>query len=229
MRGLNLWIIFKIFVLLFVVYTLFLVPPAAVFKYGVFPLFSKGVFSFFLGLVFSIADFWLLLFSAIILPGMIWRALKFRYSGIHTLDLSDKDVRNWLFSLVIYLPAAVILDFFHLYPLKSLHIRLFGGEIGKNVVIGGLVLDPSLLEVDDNTVIGGFSTIVGHAVERGKIYFEKVRIGKSCGIGIRATVLPGAHLEDGSMLGAQSLLLKRTEIPTNETYGGVPARCLKSK
>jgi len=95
-------------------------------------------------------------------------------------------VRNWLLSQLIYLPTAVILDFFHLYTLKTLHVQLFGGQVGKNVVMGGFVTDPSLIEVGDNTVVGGFSTIVGHAVERGKIYFGKVIIEKNCSLGIRA-------------------------------------------
>jgi len=214
-------------VLLTIIYPLFLLPPGAFFKYGVLPMLSKDICSFMLGLLLTLIDFWLLLFSAIVLPASCWRVLKLRYSGEHYLDLSEKDVRNWLFSLVIYLPTAVILDFFHLYPLKNLHVRLFGGKVGKNVVMGGLVLDPCMVEVGDNTVIGGFSTISGHAVERGKIYFEKVKIGKNCGVGIHATVLPGALMEDGSMLGAQSLLSKKTNIPGNETYGGVPARSIK--
>lgn len=229
MRGLNLWMTFKILVLLFIVFVLFLLLPAAIFKYVVFSLFSKGVAFFLLGLLLCLADFWLLLLLAIVIPGICWRILKLRYSGRHPLHFSNKDVRNWLFSLVIYLPTAVILDFFQLYPLKTLQARLFGARIGKNVIIGGLVLDPCLLEVGDNTVIGGFSTILGHAVERGNIFFDKVRIGKNCGVGIRAVVLPGACLKDGSMLGAQSLLPKRSEIPANKTYGGIPAKGLNSE
>jgi hypothetical protein len=227
MRGFNLLITFKALILIFIVYFLVLVPPGLVFKYVIFPLFLKNVYSFFLGLLFLLVNFFVLLFSAIIFPGMCWRLLKLRYSGIQSLDLSNKAMRNWLLSLVIYLPTAVVLDFFHFYPLKTLHVRLFGGKVGKNVVMGGLVLDPSLLEVGNNTVIGGFSTILGHAVEQGKIFFGKVTIGKNCGVGVRATILPGSKLEEGSMLGAHSLLPKNIKIPANEIYGGVPARRLR--
>ncbi len=226
MRGLNLWVAFKTIVLVFTVYILVLIPPGLIFKHAVFPLFAKDNLSFLLGLPLLIVDFWVLLFAAMALPGLFWRILNLRYSGIVTLDLSDRNMRNWVLSQVFYLPAAVILDFFHLYLLKTFHVQLFGGKVGKNVVMGGLVLDPSLLEVGDNSVIGGFSTILGHAVERGKIIFGKVTIGKNCGVGVRATILAGAKLEDGSMLGAHSLLVKNSTIPANATYGGVPARGL---
>ena len=226
MHGLNFRITLKIILLIFVVYSLVLIPPGLVFKYVIFPLFSKNICSFFLGVVLFLGDFWVLLITAITLPGICWRILKLRYSGFHPLDLSNKDVCHWLLTLVLYLPAAVILDFFHFYPLKTFHIRLFGGKIGENVVLGGLVLDPSLLYIGDSSVIGGFSTIQGHSVERGKIFFGKVTIGKDCGVGIRATILPGSILEDGSLLGAQSLLLKNSKIPINGTFGGVPARNL---
>ena len=226
MRGLNLWIALKTIVLVFAVYILVLIPPGLIFKHAVFPLFAKDNLSFLLGLPLLIVDFWVLLFAAMALPGLFWRILNLRYSGIVTLDLSDRNMRNWVLSQVFYLPAAVILDFFHLYPLKTFHVQLFGGKVGKNVVMGGLVLDPSLLAVGDNSVIGGFSTILGHAVERGKIIFGKVTIGKNCGVGVRATILAGAKLENGSMLGAHSLLVKNSTVPANETYGGVPARGL---
>jgi acetyltransferase-like isoleucine patch superfamily enzyme len=226
MKGLNLWATFKIIMIIFIVYILVLIPPGLIFKYGAFPLFSKGFYSFLLGLLLLLVNVWVLLFSGIFFPGVCWRILNLRYSGTQPLELSNKDVKNWLLSQLIYLPTAVILDFFHLYTLKTLHVQLFGGKVGKNVVMGGFVTDPSLIEVGDNTVVGGFSTIVGHSVERGKIYFKKVIIDKNCGVGIRATILAGARMEDGSLLGAHSLLVKNAKIPFKKTFGGVPARNL---
>jgi acetyltransferase-like isoleucine patch superfamily enzyme len=173
--------------------------------------------------------FWVLILGAIVFPGLLWRILNLRYSGTIPCDLSDKNMLNWLISQILYLPAAVILDFFHLYPLKTFHIRLFGGKVGKNVVMGGLVLDPSLIEVGNNSVIGGFSTLLGHSVEGGQIVFGKITIGENCGIGVRATILAGAKIEKGSMLGAQSLLVKNQVIPENKTYGGIPAGDLRKK
>ena len=217
MRGLNLWKASKITALVSTVYILVLIPPALIFKHAVFPLLSKDNLSFLLGLPLLMVDLWILLLAAVVLPGLFWRILNLQYSGVVPLNLSDRNMRNWVLSQVFYLPAAVILDFFHLYPLKTFHVQLFGGKVGKNVVMGGLVLDPSLLEVGDNSVIGGFSTILGHAVERGKIIFGKVTIGKNCGIGVRATILAGAKLEAGSMLGAHSLLVKNSTIPANDS------------
>jgi len=229
MRGINLWQTLKIFLFVSFVYTLVFLPPAAILRYGILPLFLKNGYSFFLGLLLAHLNIWVLLFSAVTIPGLCWKVLNLRYSGSHDLNISNKDVRNWLLTHMIYIPTAVTLDFFHLYPLKALHLQLFGAKIGKKVVTGGLITDPSLLEVGDNSNIGGFSTILGHSVERGKIFFGKVTIGKNCGVSIRATILPGANLQDNSMLGAQSLLPKNIKIPANETFGGVPAKSLLKK
>lgn len=229
MHKLNLLAIFKTLILILTVYLLVLIPPGLIFKYICLPLFTKGILHFLVGLFFFLVDFWVLMLTAIVVPGLFWRILSLKYSGVVPLDLSNRNMRNWLLSQILYLPTAVILDFFHLYPLKTLHVQFFGGKVGKNVVMGGLVLDPSLFEVGDNTVIGGFSSILGHSVERGKIIFRKVYIGTNCGVGVRATILAGTRLEDNSIVGAHSLSIKNSRIPANKTYGGVPARNLDKK
>lgn len=228
MRGLTIGFSIKIVLFASIVYLLVLIPPGFILRFGIIPLFSQTSFGLILGLCFLLADLWVFLLSAILIPGMFWRVMNLRYTGEHVLDISHKMIRNWLTTHVIYIPTAVILDLFHLYPLKAIHVRMFGGKLGKNVVVGGLITDPSLLEVDSHTNIGGFSIILGHAVEHDKIVFAKVRIGKSCGIGVRSIILPGTTLEDHTFLGAQSLLSKYKIILQREKYGGVPAKKIYS-
>jgi hypothetical protein len=167
-----------------------------------------GILELMAATVLLVIDIILLIIMATLCSGLAARIFNLKYSGRHRFDLRNPEVAKWLLSLVAYLPIAVVLDFFHLYPLKSLHIRLFGGNIGKGVIVGGLILDPCLLDVDDYSVIGGFSTILCHAVERSIIRFNRVKIGKQCGVGTRATILPGAVMEDRSFLAAQSFLPK---------------------
>jgi acetyltransferase-like isoleucine patch superfamily enzyme len=223
MLGLNLWISIKISIFVFLVYTLVLTPPGAVIWFVILPLVSRGVLGFFLALLLIHINVWVFLLSAVVIPGLCWKMLNLRYSGTHKLDMKNPQLRNWIVTHMIYIPTAVVLDFFHLYPLKTLHVKLFGGKVGRQVVMGGMITDPSLLEVGDNTTIGGFSMVMGHSVERGKVVFQKVCIGSSCGIGLRSITLPGAVMRNGSLLGAQALLLKNQEIPQGETFGGVPA------
>jgi len=207
-----------------VVYPLVMLGPAAALLYGIVPLARHGVGGLLAAVWLAFADFALLLLSAVLVTGLASMTLRLRYSGEHELDLRIPAVRNWLLNLVIYLPVAVALDLLHLYPLKSLHMRMFGAKVGKGAVMGGLVMDPALFEVGAGTIVGGFSVILGHAVERGRVKFRPVRVGRNCGVGTRSTIIAGAVIEDGAMLGAQSFLGKNAVVPAGATWGGVPAR-----
>jgi acetyltransferase-like isoleucine patch superfamily enzyme len=224
MRGFSIMLGLKIVLLFTLVYTGALFVPALIFKLAVLPLAASGLLFLPLAAMLSVLNFVIFIIAAILCSGAAARVFRLKYSGRHRMNLSNKQVANWLLTLVIYLPIAVVLDFFHLYPLKTLHIRMFGGKIGKNVIVGGLITDPCLLEVGDNANIGGFSTVLCHAVERSVIRFKPVKIGRECGVGTRATILAGAVMEDRSFLAAQSFLPKNQVIPQGKIYGGVPAR-----
>jgi len=228
MKGFGVWLALEMSALFVFVYGIALLVPAAVFRYVVLALASRG-FPGFVGAVFLVVvDLVLLLVSLVVSTGLASRVFRLRYSGEHELDLRIPDVRNWLLNFAIYLPTAVVLDLFHLYPLKTLHVTMMGGRIGRGVVLGGMVTDPGLIEIGDNTVVGGFSTIMCHATERGRIRFGRVRIGRDCGVGARSTILAGGVLEDGALLGAHSFLGKNSVVPAGKTYAGVPAREIRT-
>ncbi len=170
------------------------------------------------------ADLALLPVLLVACSGAAGLVLAPRYTGRHPLDFRLPALKRWLLSLAIYFPTAVLLDLFHLYPLKSLHIRCFGGRVARGAVVGGLVTDPSLVEIGAGSIVGGFSNLLGHAVERGEVVFDTIHIGAGCGVGARAVVLPGSVIEDGGLLAAASLLPKGARIPTGATFAGVPAR-----
>jgi len=224
MKGLSIGLTLIIFMFVSIVYFLVLIPPGLLLKYGIIPLISKDFIGLILGLSLVLVDLWVLLLSAVIIPGIFWRIMNLRYTGVHALDFSDKMVRNWLITHMIYIPTAVTLDLFHLYPLKAIHVQVFGAKLGRDVVVGSLITDPSLLEVEDYANLGGFSLILGHALELGKVVFAKVLIERGCGVGTKSMVLPGAVMEENAFLGAQSLLPKFKRIPRGEKYGGVPAK-----
>ncbi len=228
MKGFGMRLVLEMSALFILVHGIALLVPAAVFRYVVLELASRGLPGFVGAVFLVVVDFVLFLVMLVVSTGLASRVFRLRYSGEHELDLRIPDVRNWLLNFSIYLPTAVVLDFLHLYPLKALHVTMMGGRIGRAVVLGGMVTDPGLIEIGDNTVVGGFSTIMCHATERGRIRFGRVRIGRNCGVGSRSTILAGAGLEDGALLGAGSLLTKNTVIPAGQTWGGVPARPLSA-
>jgi hypothetical protein len=228
MKGLGFGLVALMSVLFVFVHGIALLAPAAVLRYVILALANHGFWGFVAAVFLVVVDFVLLLLVLVLATGLASRILGLRYSGEHDLDLRIPAVRNWLLNFTIYFPTAVLLDFLHLYSLKTLHVRLLGGKVGRGVVVGGMITDPGLIEVGDYTNIGGFSTIMCHSAERGRIRFARVKIGRECGVGARSTVLAGATLADGAMLGAGSLLPKYVTIPAGETWGGVPARPLSA-
>ncbi len=105
--------------------------------------------------------------------------------------------------------------------------RLLGAKIGKNVIINTTcIYDPHLLEIGDNTIIGGDAVIIGHSAEGNKLIVAPIKIGKNVSIGQYTTVLPGAIIEDGAIIGAMSLVPKFKRVRKG-VWGGVPIRRLK--
>ena len=228
MKGFGLGLVALMSLLFISIHGIALLAPAAVFRYLTIPLANRGPLGFVGAVFLVVVDFVLLLIMRVVTTGLAARLLGLRYSGEHEVDLRIPAVRNWLLNFTIYFPTAVIIDFLHLYSLKTLHVSLLGGKVGRGVVLAGMITDPCLIEVGDYTNIGGFSTVMCHSTERGRIRFAPVKIGRNCGVGTHSTVLAGATLEDGAMLGAGSLLPKYVTIPAGETWGGVPARPLRA-
>jgi hypothetical protein len=211
------------------VHGLAIVVPALLARHALLAWIGQSALRSLVGVLILTMDLPLQLVMLTLFSGAAGRVLRLRYSGRHQLDFRLPDPRRWLTCLVVYYPTAAILNLLHFYPLKAFHIRLFGGTIGPGAVVGGLVTDPCLLMVGRGALIGGFSLLLGHAVERGEIIFDEIHIGDRCGIGAGSVVLPGAVIENDGVLAAQSLLPKGARVPSGRTYGGVPARDLAAR
>lgn len=115
-------------------------------------------------------------------------------------------------------------------PFMNLLLRMMGAKLGRNVQINSPhVYDASLVEIGDNTVIGGGAIIDAHMVERGFLKLKKVIIGKNVTIGSHSTIMPGCEIADGAIIGASAVLLKNTKVETRAIYFGVPAEPLRPK
>jgi non-ribosomal peptide synthetase-like protein len=110
-------------------------------------------------------------------------------------------------------------------PLLPMYHRLMGARIGRRVQINtAIVADQNLVEIGDDTVIGGDVTLVCHAAERGRLVTAPVRIGRGVTIGLMAVVFPGCVIGDGAIVAAGSVLSKGTRVGPGEIWAGVPAR-----
>jgi hypothetical protein len=189
---------------------------------------SLSILSLLLAGISLFVNFFIFCFSEVFSTCFFIRLFKLQSKeGETEVGLHDKRFFKFALNGTIHFVITQILYHVHMYPLKALQLRLLGNKIGKNVTFGGRVADACLFEIGDNSVVGGYCDILTHSIEHGKIIWKKVKIGNNCVLGQNSTILPGVVMEDGSMLGAMSLVTKGTRIRKGEVWGGVPAKKLK--
>jgi len=133
---------------------------------------------------------------------------------------------RWAFlGSLVGLAKILILDHIRGMPILNAFYRVMGARIGKRVLINtSNLFDFDLLSIGDDAFIGGDAVIIGHVGERGVLRIRPVRIGARCTVGQSSIVFPGATMEEGSVLGALSLLPKGKTLPAGTVWGGNPLR-----
>jgi histidinol-phosphate aminotransferase len=108
--------------------------------------------------------------------------------------------------------------------------RLLGARIGERVTINTVfVYDWDMLEIGDDSFVGGRTTLMAHVGQMGHVTFTPTRIGARCTIGQDTTVFPGVVMGDGATLGANSLALEGQHLEAGKVYLGVPARYVRKR
>ncbi|MEK7317003.1 MAG: hypothetical protein AAB011_12545 [Candidatus Eisenbacteria bacterium] len=133
---------------------------------------------------------------------------------------------RWAFiGSLVGLAKVVILQHLKGMPVLNTFYRAMGATIGRGVVINSCNLfDFDLIDIGDGAFVGGDAVIIGHAGEAGVLKIRRVRIGARCTVGQSSIVFPGATMEEGSVLGALSLLPKGRTLPAGTVWGGNPLR-----
>jgi len=131
------------------------------------------------------------------------------------------------YNALILLVRYTCINFIRVTPFIVLFHRMMGMKIGRRVQINTAVIgDSNLIEIGDDTVVGGDVTLVGHSAERGELVTARVRIGKGVTLGLMSVIFPGCEIGDGAVLAANAVLQKNTRVGPGEIWGGVPARKL---
>jgi acetyltransferase-like isoleucine patch superfamily enzyme len=131
------------------------------------------------------------------------------------------------YNSLILLVRYTCINFLRVTPFINLFHRMMGMKLGKRVQINTAVIgDSNLIEIGDDTVIGGDVTLVAHAAERGDLVTERVRIGSRVTVGLMAVIMPGVEIGDGAVIAANAILKKGTKVGAGELWGGVPAERL---
>ncbi len=128
------------------------------------------------------------------------------------------------YNALILLVRYTCINFMRVTPFINLFHALMGMKLGARVQINTAIIgDSNLIEIGDDTVIGGDVTLVAHAAERGQLITERVRIGRKVTVGLMAVIFPGVEIGDGAVIAANAVLKKGTKVGAGEIWGGVPA------
>lgn len=112
-------------------------------------------------------------------------------------------------------------------PLMRLIYLALGARLGVNTYSSGIILDPPLIEIGANSIVGQYALLVPHVIEGGRLAHYPIRIGNNVTIGAHAVVLSGVSIGDNAIVATGAIISKNSQIGTNEVWGGVPARRLR--
>lgn len=128
--------------------------------------------------------------------------------------------------LLIY--SLIFMPFLRNHAIYPVFLRLMGAKVGKNVIVNtNQIYDLDLLEIGDNTIIGGNVVVIAHVAEGRTLIRRRVKIGRNVTIGQFSSIFPGAVIGDNVVVGAHTLVRKNAVLPPNTVWGGVPARMLR--
>ena len=175
---------------------------------------------FSLGVTLS-AGFFIFGLTLILLVGIFRTVLGLRLKE-GTYPLSSVQAMKWAFMSSLFLMIHyTFIDFILLTPFANILFRLLGAKLGKNVHFNSkYVFDATLLEIGDNTVIGGGAIINGHIVERNSLKLRKVKIGSNVLLGSHCTIMPGCEIGDRAIIAAGVIVPKGTVVPPRTVYAG---------
>ena len=122
-------------------------------------------------------------------------------------------------------PAITYLHMFDGTPFKNVIWRGLGVRIGKRVFDDGCYLtERSLATIGDDCALNQGSKIQCHSQEDGTFKSDRSSIGAGCTLGVGAMIHYGVLMGEGSVLAADSFLMKGEEVAPHASWGGNPAR-----
>jgi non-ribosomal peptide synthetase-like protein len=167
-----------------------------------------------------------LLTSAITIPFYIFveRAslgfgrLKPQVTTIYDVDFWRHE-RHWK------LADSPIVRLFSGTPFRPMILRLLGVKVGSRVYDGGANLtERSLVEIGDDVTLNEGCVIQAHSLEEGAFKSDYIRIGDGCTLGPSAFVHYGVVMGKGSMVDADSFVMKGETLEPNTIWRGNPAK-----
>ena len=109
-------------------------------------------------------------------------------------------------------------------PLKNGLWRVLGVRVGRRLFDDGCLMTERLfVTIGDYCTLNERSVVQCHSQENDAFKSDQVVIGNGVTVGVGGFVHYGTRLGDGSVLDADSFLMKGEEIPPRTRWGGNPA------
>ena len=104
-------------------------------------------------------------------------------------------------------------------------MRLLGLKVGRKVFDdGSSIPEKQLVEIGDGATINAQVIIQGHSLEDGLYKADRIRIGAGATLAPCSFVHYGAEMEPGSVLDADSFMMKGARSTAGTRWRGNPAR-----
>jgi acetyltransferase-like isoleucine patch superfamily enzyme len=155
------------------------------------------------------------------------RALVPLAPGVYTVETHPRVLLAWR----VFNYLAMNNLFFHyqngLLPshMRKFFSRWLGMKAGGGIIsIAGVVVDPDLITLEEDTMVGQDASLLPSSYENGRLTLGRITVRRGAVVGARSVVLPGVTLGRGSMVKAMSVVAAGTVVGDGEVWGGVPAR-----
>jgi serine acetyltransferase len=148
--------------------------------------------------------------------------------GEGLIPMTDSRFTVWKLYTVMYEFGCGALKPFTVMFLRPVVQVLFGARIGQDVALGGKLVDPHMIVLEDGAIIGEGSVVTAHAINSGSILLAPVLIKRGATIGVGAVIYPGVTIGEGAVIAANAVVRSGSQIAAGELWGGVPAKCLRS-
>ncbi|MEV4603459.1 Pls/PosA family non-ribosomal peptide synthetase [Amycolatopsis sp. NPDC049253] len=110
-------------------------------------------------------------------------------------------------------------------PFKNLAWRMLGVKVGRRVFDDGAAMpEKTLVTFGDEATLNVGSHVQCHSQEDGAFKADRITVGARSTVGVGAWVHYGATMGEGSVLAADSFLMKGEDVPPHSRWEGNPAR-----
>lgn len=178
----------------------------------------------FIGLAIGIG-FFLYGFTLIFLSPFVNWLFRAKLAPFRGPYFSLPSIRWYIHNGATYMARYTFLEFITPSPFNIWFYRMMGMKIGKGTIINtSFISDPSLIEIGENTTVGGSATLLAHYGVGGYLVLSPVKIGSNVTIGLKASIMGGVEIGNEARILPHSVVLPKTKIPAGEVWGGIPAR-----